>query len=252
MVCRAWRDGAATAGVAAGVTWAAFISAYFSSVLPLAWGPISGLLSLYFVIGWLACGRDRPSLVIALLAALLGPAFEGLLVSQGAFVHLTDTHFGLPGWLPFLYLNAAVVPDHSGPLPEHAALLAISAAQVCYSRSRHRKMANHERKEIAARSPRPQASAPAERAGSGRHLSRLQPEAIQHAIATALGLPAGQALPVPRRRRGYRAAVGQSADRPAADRTIWPPRRCRARPRRHPQHDGADSRSGSRCPSWAT
>ena len=91
-----------------GVTWAAFISAYFSSVLPLAWGPISVLLSLYFVIGWLACGRDRASLAIALLAALLGPAFEGLLVSQGAFVHLTDTRFGLPGWLPFLYLNAAV------------------------------------------------------------------------------------------------------------------------------------------------
>lgn len=91
-----------------GVTWAAFISAYFSSVLPLSWEPISALLTLYFVIGWLACGRDRPSLAIALLAALLGPAFEGLLVSQGAFVHLTDTRFGLPGWLPFLYLNAAV------------------------------------------------------------------------------------------------------------------------------------------------
>lgn len=91
-----------------GVTWAAFISAYFSSVLPLAWPQVSALLSLYFVIAWLACGRDRASLVIALAAAVGGPTVEAILVWQGAFMHLQDTWLGLPGWLPFLYLNAAI------------------------------------------------------------------------------------------------------------------------------------------------
>lgn len=91
-----------------GVTWAAFISAYFSSVLPLPWLQVSELLLLYFGIAWLASGCDRRSLVIALAAALGGPAVEALLVWRGAFVHLQDTRCGLPGWLPALYLNAAI------------------------------------------------------------------------------------------------------------------------------------------------
>jgi hypothetical protein len=91
-----------------GVTWAAFISAYFSSVLLLPWPQVSALLTLYFVIAWLASGRDRPTLLIAIAAAFLGPAVEAILVWRQAFVHLQSTFFGVPGWLPFLYLNAAV------------------------------------------------------------------------------------------------------------------------------------------------
>lgn len=90
------------------VTLSLFVAAYWNSVMPLPWPYVSGMMLATFGLGWLVSDRTPLTLGIAVVAAIGGPAVEALLVSQGAFQHLQDTAFGLPGWLPFLYLNAAI------------------------------------------------------------------------------------------------------------------------------------------------
>ncbi len=88
---------------------ALFVGAYWLSVVPLAWPIIAVLLTAVFAIAWWLCDRTLLGLLIALVAAGGGPLVESLLVSLGTFVHLHPVIAGVSGWLPFLYLSAAVV-----------------------------------------------------------------------------------------------------------------------------------------------
>jgi voltage-gated potassium channel Kch len=94
------------AGTAA--AFAAFIMAYVVTILPIAWPLVAALLFIIFAISWWFFDRSPAGLVISLLAGFGGPAFESFLVGRGLFVHLQVLAFGVPGWLPFLYLVAGV------------------------------------------------------------------------------------------------------------------------------------------------
>jgi len=85
-----------------------FVVAYFVSVAPFSWPLVSLLLVAIFGAGFFICDRSRIGLFIAIGAAIGGPLFEVFLVGQGAFEHLQPTFLRVPGWLPALYLCAAV------------------------------------------------------------------------------------------------------------------------------------------------
>lgn len=94
------------AGVAA--AFGAFVAAYVVSVLPLPWPAIAGMILVLFAVSWWLCDRSPAGLAVALAASLGGPAVESFLVGRGLFVHHQVLAFGVPGWLPCLYLVAAV------------------------------------------------------------------------------------------------------------------------------------------------
>lgn len=85
-----------------------FIAAYWLTVAPLPWAARSAILLGIFAVGFALCDRTRVGLGIAVTAALVGPAVEAALVRAGAFVHHEALWLGVPGWLPFLYMTAAV------------------------------------------------------------------------------------------------------------------------------------------------
>jgi hypothetical protein len=90
------------------LAFALFVLAYFLTVAPLSWPFICALLFGIFAAGFWLCDRTPIGLGIALTAAAFGPLVEWCLVSLGTFAHLRPLWLGLPGWLPFLYLTAAV------------------------------------------------------------------------------------------------------------------------------------------------
>lgn len=92
----------------AGLSMGLFAVAYFASVLPAPWWTVAAILGAIFVASYFLFDRSRVGLAIALGAAVGGPLVEFLLTQRGAFAHLKPTYLGLPGWLPFLYLCAAV------------------------------------------------------------------------------------------------------------------------------------------------
>lgn len=85
-----------------------FVVAYFVSVAPLSWPAVTGLLVAIFAAGWWICDRSLLGLGIALAASIGGPLFERFLVENGAFVHTQPAYLQISGWLPALYLCAAV------------------------------------------------------------------------------------------------------------------------------------------------
>jgi hypothetical protein len=85
-----------------------FVCAYWLTVVPLPWPLVSAILVAMFAVSFTLSDRSPVVLGIAVAAAFGGPAVEALLVSHGLFVHHHALAFGVPGWLPFLYLNAAV------------------------------------------------------------------------------------------------------------------------------------------------
>jgi hypothetical protein len=85
-----------------------FIAAYWLTVAPWPWPARCAILSVIFLAGWAICDRTRLGLVIAALAAIFGPAVEITLIRAGVFVHHEAHVFGIPVWLPFLYLTASV------------------------------------------------------------------------------------------------------------------------------------------------
>ena len=66
------------------------------------------LLGAFFVASWVSCDRTRLGLLLAALAAVVGPCVEMALVHAGVFVHHEVLAFGIPAWLPLLYLTAVV------------------------------------------------------------------------------------------------------------------------------------------------
>jgi hypothetical protein len=85
-----------------------FVLAYWLSVLPLSWPVVSLLLLVVALLSWWRCDRSALGAGIALAAGIGGPTVEHLLIERGTFVHLQVLLLGVPGWLPFLYLCAAI------------------------------------------------------------------------------------------------------------------------------------------------
>lgn len=93
-------------GVAASL--GAFVAAYVVSVLPLPWPAVAGLILVLFALSWRLFDGSPAGLAVALAASFGGPAVESFLVGRGLFVHFQVLAFGVPGWLPCLYLVAGV------------------------------------------------------------------------------------------------------------------------------------------------
>lgn len=85
-----------------------FIGAYWLTVAPGSWELRSTVLVAIFAVGWWICDRTLLGVAIAVLTAIIGPTVEIVLVHAGTFVHHEVLFLGIPGWLPFLYLTAAV------------------------------------------------------------------------------------------------------------------------------------------------
>lgn len=91
-----------------GIAMGLFVAAYFTTVLPLPWPLVAALLVANFGLGFWLCDRSRTGLGIALCATLGGAAVESFLIAHGRFCYVKPVYLGLAGWLPFLYLSAAV------------------------------------------------------------------------------------------------------------------------------------------------
>jgi hypothetical protein len=72
--------------------------------------PSTALVVALAVITWCALG-DRPSIVCGVLAAVVGPVVEIVLVQLGVFRYADDSSalFGVGPWLPPLYFSFGVV-----------------------------------------------------------------------------------------------------------------------------------------------
>ena len=85
-----------------------FVAAYWLTVAPLPWPTLSAILVGLFAASWWIADRTTAGLVMAAAAFAGGPAIEALFISRGLFVHLhPPVAFGVPHWLPFLYLCAS-------------------------------------------------------------------------------------------------------------------------------------------------
>jgi hypothetical protein len=85
-----------------------FILSYWLTVAPWPWLVRTAIISVLFVAGWAICDGTLLGVGIALLTAIIGPTVEITLVHAGTFVHHEVFALGIPGWLPFLYLTAAL------------------------------------------------------------------------------------------------------------------------------------------------
>ena len=98
---------------AALVAFVLFVAAYWLTVAPIPWPAVAAILLALFAASWWIADRTAPGLLMAAGASLFGPAVEALLISRGVFAHLHPAlAFGVPHWLPFLYLcaSAALAP----------------------------------------------------------------------------------------------------------------------------------------------
>jgi hypothetical protein len=91
-----------------GLGAAIFVLAYALTVAPLPWPVVAGLLIALFGVGWRVVDPSPVTLAIAAAGAVGGPAVESWMVAEGQIVHLHPVAFGVSGWLPALYLCAAV------------------------------------------------------------------------------------------------------------------------------------------------
>jgi insulin-induced protein INSIG len=81
-----------------------FALLYFASgYLPVSNTSKLVVLGAGVLVLFVGTARTRVALVLACVAAVLGPAFEVMLVALGAFRHLQPDALGIPVWLPALY-----------------------------------------------------------------------------------------------------------------------------------------------------
>jgi hypothetical protein len=86
---------------------AIFVCAYVvSAVLDGLARPI--VLFVLATIACVACERDARGAAFAMWAGIAGTIAEIALVHSGAFEYVATHPFGVPDWLPFLYVTAAV------------------------------------------------------------------------------------------------------------------------------------------------
>ncbi|WP_224361018.1 INSIG family protein [Hyalangium versicolor] len=109
-VARPWlgRDPAPIPAWKAALAMGLFIAAYWLTVAPGSWIVRSAILTGIFGISWWICDRTGIGIALAVMTAIVGPFVEIVLVHAGTFVHHEVLFLGIPGWLPFLYLTAAV------------------------------------------------------------------------------------------------------------------------------------------------
>lgn len=100
--------GPSPSGRTVSIAFGLFALAYALSVLPLAWPLVAAVLTGIFFVSFVACDRTPLGLAIALLASVGGPLFEAALVRTEVFVHTRPALLGVSGWLPQLYLSAAI------------------------------------------------------------------------------------------------------------------------------------------------
>jgi hypothetical protein len=89
--------------------FAAFVILYFVSGYLRAGNPVKlAVLAIGAVYLWARFARTREAAALALVAALVGPFVEIVLVSFGAFRHLQPDVLGIPMWLPALYAAGSI------------------------------------------------------------------------------------------------------------------------------------------------
>lgn len=87
---------------------------YLSGYLP-AGNPVKlAILVAGFGVLWALSDRTWQGVALALFTAAIGCAFEALLTGAGAFTHLRADFFGIPCWLPGLYMLASVAIGNLG------------------------------------------------------------------------------------------------------------------------------------------
>lgn len=103
-----------------------FVAAYVvSSIGPGGSTGRAAALVAIAAVGWIACDRHATGLLHAALTAAGGVLVEAVLVRAGAFEHTRVDFLGVAGWLPALYLCAAVGVGAlgkrlvDGPAPAH-------------------------------------------------------------------------------------------------------------------------------------
>jgi hypothetical protein len=95
----------ATSRGAVAVSFALFAAAYWASgYLPVANAAKCAVVGAMFVTGWCVSDRTWQGLVLSGVAAVGGPITEITLSHFGLFAHLRADFWGIPMWLPFLYL----------------------------------------------------------------------------------------------------------------------------------------------------
>ncbi|MBS2028251.1 MAG: hypothetical protein JST54_10130 [Deltaproteobacteria bacterium] len=93
----------------------AFGVLYFASgYLPVSNAVKLGVLVAGFLVLWLATDRSWGTVAVGLLAAVLGPTTEVVLVHLHLFAHLQPDVAGIPMWLPGLFYLASA--PGAGPL----------------------------------------------------------------------------------------------------------------------------------------
>ena len=89
--------------------FALFVGLYFVSGYLPASNPIKlAVLTIGACVLYAFFARSKIALVLALVAAIVGPLVEITLISQGAFRHLQPDFFGIPIWLPALYASGSL------------------------------------------------------------------------------------------------------------------------------------------------
>ncbi len=82
-----------------------FAAAYWASgFLPAANGVKSAAVGALFAAAWLVSDRTWQGVALSLVAAVGGSVTEITLTHFGCFAHLRADRWGIPMWLPFLYL----------------------------------------------------------------------------------------------------------------------------------------------------
>jgi hypothetical protein len=91
------------------VAFAAFTLLYLVSGF---WRAESGAKAAVVAFGavymWLRFARTRAAALMAIAAAIVGPAVEAVLVATGLFLHLKPDVLGVPLWLPPLYAAGSI------------------------------------------------------------------------------------------------------------------------------------------------
>lgn len=86
-----------------------FMLAYLlSGVLPFSWSTRALVLAVIAAATWSGFDRTPLGVFLALATAAVGTSVEIALVRAGLFFYLEPDVAGVPGWLPWLYVSAAV------------------------------------------------------------------------------------------------------------------------------------------------
>lgn len=98
-----------------GLGMALFIASYaLSGLLPWAWSSVALVLAVLAAVTWAACDRTGLGVFLAGATALLGTSVEIMLVREDLFAYVRPDIAGVPGWLPWLYVTAALAVGNLG------------------------------------------------------------------------------------------------------------------------------------------